>query len=123
MQTSKKQVDASRFLYHLLFCSPNPWKLEQEYLQELSTVSDTASQISKAHFSSLEIISFNQLIVDELSGVEPPDVPDWSSRLSACLPPLAHGAASVLPSLTNLASHYFNHVGLACLPVSSPPWL
>jgi hypothetical protein len=48
MKTSTKEVDASRFLYHLLFYSPNPWKLEQEYLEELRKISDSASQISKA---------------------------------------------------------------------------
>ena len=48
MKSSKKEVDASRFLYHLLFYSPNPWKLEQEYMQELRKISDSASQISEA---------------------------------------------------------------------------
>jgi hypothetical protein len=48
IKTSKKEVDASRFLYFLLFHSPNPWKLEQEYLEELRKISDSASQISKA---------------------------------------------------------------------------
>ena len=48
MRTSKKEVDAARFLYYLLFYSPNPWKLEQEYLEELRKSSDLASQISRA---------------------------------------------------------------------------
>ena len=56
--------------------------------------------------------------VDELSAPESPDVDDWALRLSACLPPLAHGATSVLPTLTDLANQYFNHVGLACMSLS-----
>ena len=44
----KTSVDASRFLYHLLFYSPNPWKLEQEYLQELRKISGSASQIGRS---------------------------------------------------------------------------
>ncbi|KAH9985303.1 hypothetical protein BJV77DRAFT_1033201, partial [Russula vinacea] len=43
---------------------------------------------------------------------------DWARRLSACLPPLAHCATSVLPSLTDLANWYFNHLGLALLDLS-----
>jgi hypothetical protein len=50
-KTAKKQVDAARFLYYLLFYSPNPWKLEEEYLVELRKISDSASQISKACWS------------------------------------------------------------------------
>jgi hypothetical protein len=48
MRTSKKEADAARFLYYLLFYSPNPWKLEQKYLEELRKSSDSASQISRA---------------------------------------------------------------------------
>ena len=47
IKTSNKEVDASLFLYHLLFYSPNPWKLEQEYLEELRKISDSANEISK----------------------------------------------------------------------------
>ena len=61
----------------------------------------------------------NLCTVDELSAIELPDVAGWARRLSACLPPLAHGETSVLPSLTNLANQYFDHVGLACVSLSS----
>jgi hypothetical protein len=48
MKTSRKHVDAALFLYHLLFHSPNPWKLEQEYLNELRKISASAIAISKS---------------------------------------------------------------------------
>jgi hypothetical protein len=43
IKSSNKEVDASLFLY-LLFHSPNPWKLEQEHLEELRKIFDSASQ-------------------------------------------------------------------------------
>ena len=47
-----------------------------------------------------------------------PDAVHWACRLSACLPSLAHGATSVLPSLTDLANQYFNHLGLPLISVA-----
>jgi len=47
MPHSTKHVDAAMFLYHLLFHSPNPWKLEEEYLQELRKLPDPANVISE----------------------------------------------------------------------------
>lgn len=48
LRTVKKHVDASQFLYYLLFYSPNPRKLEEEYLAELHKISDSASEIGNA---------------------------------------------------------------------------
>lgn len=54
-RTTTRHVVASKFLYYLLFHSPNPWKLEEEYLVELRKISDSASPISKAYCWSQRI--------------------------------------------------------------------
>jgi len=55
---------------------------------------------------------FNLYLVNELDGNVWPCPQEWARRLLDCVPRV-RGKKSVLPGLTDLATHYFNHLGLA----------
>lgn len=64
----------------------------------------------------VRVVNINRLLnlsVDELSALKLLEAAGWARRLSECFSPLAEDATSVLQSLTDLATYYFNNVALA----------